>query len=147
MVIRFPVQTLPLRDSPEGACVQMRARLRDTGDGARVLVNTSDFEGFPNTFLQAWARRIPTVSFCDTGSTIDGQSVVTVVNGLDAMTGAVGALMLNDARWIETGSLAQRYVARGVLAGRQLVAQLAEQPVAVGHDVVLVDRLEVLLAG
>jgi hypothetical protein len=38
MVIRFPVQTLPLKDSPEGACVQMRARLRDTGDGDRVLV-------------------------------------------------------------------------------------------------------------
>ena len=38
MVIRFPVQTLPLKDSPEGACVQLRARLRDTGDGARVLV-------------------------------------------------------------------------------------------------------------
>lgn len=36
--IRFPVQTLPLKDSPEGACVRMRARLRDTGEGARVLV-------------------------------------------------------------------------------------------------------------
>jgi hypothetical protein len=36
--IRFPVQTLPVNASPEGACVQMRARLRDTGDGARVLV-------------------------------------------------------------------------------------------------------------
>ena len=36
--IRFPVQTLPVNPSPEGACVQMRARLRDTGAGARVLV-------------------------------------------------------------------------------------------------------------
>jgi hypothetical protein len=36
--IRFPVQTLPNNESPEGACVQMRARLRDTGVGARVLV-------------------------------------------------------------------------------------------------------------
>jgi hypothetical protein len=36
--IRFPVQTLPVNTSPEGACVQMRARLRDTGPGARVLV-------------------------------------------------------------------------------------------------------------
>ncbi len=36
--IRFPVQTLPVNESPEGACVQMRARLRDTGAGARVLV-------------------------------------------------------------------------------------------------------------
>jgi hypothetical protein len=36
--IRFPVQTLIVNSSPEGACVQMRARLRDTGAGARVLV-------------------------------------------------------------------------------------------------------------
>ena len=36
--IRFPVQTLPNRSSPEGACVQMRGRLRDTGPGARVIV-------------------------------------------------------------------------------------------------------------
>ena len=36
--IRFPVQTLPNNESPQGACVQMRARLRDTGADARVLV-------------------------------------------------------------------------------------------------------------
>ena len=34
----------------------------------------------------------------------------------------------------------------GGLAGGELVAHLAEQPEALGHDVVLVDRLEVLLA-
>ena len=72
-------------------------------DAARVFVNTSDYEGFPNTFLQSWSRWIPTVSFFDTGSTLNGKPVVNVAGTMDEMAGAVGRLMQDDISWYETG--------------------------------------------
>lgn len=73
-------------------------------DNARLFVNTSELEGFPNTFLQAWARGIPTVSFVDTGSSVNGLPVVSRVTTLDEMAGAVQSFMTDDAAWREAGA-------------------------------------------
>jgi glycosyltransferase involved in cell wall biosynthesis len=52
---------------------------------AQVFVNTSKHEGFPNTFLQAWSRGIPVVSFEDPDDLIKEYSLGLVVKDLDEM--------------------------------------------------------------
>jgi glycosyltransferase involved in cell wall biosynthesis len=84
------------------------AQIEPHFDGARVFVNTSANEGFPNTFLQAWSRGIPTVSFCNTASVVDGRPVTHVVTDVDEMTGAVRELMGNDEVWLAAGARARR---------------------------------------
>ena len=68
-------------------------------DDARVMVNTSLYEGFPNTFLQSWSRSVPTVAFFDTGSRVDGEPAYDRVNDIDEMVARVGHLMDEDLAW------------------------------------------------
>ena len=66
---------------------------------ARVFANTSRYEGFPNTFLQAWARGVPTVSFVDTGSRDALQPVYAVVRDVCEAAREISRLMLDDDHW------------------------------------------------
>ena len=69
-------------------------------DGARVVLNTSLYEGFPNTFLQSWSRGIPTVAFIDTGSRApDGQPVYDAVDDVAQASWRLERLMRDDLAW------------------------------------------------
>jgi glycosyltransferase involved in cell wall biosynthesis len=85
------------------------ARTDELFDGARLFVNTSESEGFPNTFLQAWCRGVPTVSFVDCGARGGTGPIGLVVDSLDAMRDAVNRLMEDERQWSILSEASSRY--------------------------------------
>lgn len=78
-------------------------------DEASIFVNTSDYEGFPNTFLQSWARGIPTVSFFDCGAREGGRPVGFVCKDLSEMKEIVSRLSNDKAFWEQESSRVLQY--------------------------------------
>ena len=73
-------------------------------DRARVLVNTSTYEGMPNVFLQAWARGVPTVATVEVG--VPGHKAV---NGIEALQGEVENLLQNSVAHQEASRACRAY--------------------------------------
>ncbi|HEV7608197.1 MAG TPA: glycosyltransferase family 4 protein [Steroidobacteraceae bacterium] len=75
-------------------------RYRDSGtlfDRARIFINTSTIEGFPNTFLQAWIRSVPVVTFFDPDGLVKRFALGRVASSLDEMREAIRDLVENQA--------------------------------------------------
>lgn len=66
---------------------------------ARVFVNTSDVEGFPNTYLQAWASGTPVVAFFDPDRVIEREGLGAAVRTADEMSAAVRRLTKDESEW------------------------------------------------
>jgi len=90
-------------------------------DEGSLLVNTSATEGFPNTFLQAWSRGMPTVSFFDPGARWREHKVGEVASSLDDMANRVRSLMQDELRWRRAGSICHEY-----FSGRHSVGRAAD---------------------
>jgi glycosyltransferase involved in cell wall biosynthesis len=79
-------------------------------DRARLVVNTSLAEGFPNTFLQSWARAMPAVSFVDSGARLqDGGEVEIHCDSLGDMIRESTEFMENDELWLERGKVVKAH--------------------------------------
>lgn len=81
-------------------------------DEAALLVNTSDSEGFPNAFLQAWARGIPSISFVDAGASLEGEPVGIQVRSFDEMQSLLVEFMSQETIRIKIGERCRSYVTK-----------------------------------
>jgi len=79
---------------------------------ARLFVNTSKFEGFPNTFLQAWALGIPALSFFDLDISFEGQQVSMAVSSIDEMINKIKELIAYPSKYDAIRNTCKKYTAR-----------------------------------
>lgn len=79
---------------------------------AKLLVNTSDVEGFPNSYLQAWIRGVPVVTLIDPDRVIEREGLGVAARSQAEIAGAVRRLLGDRAAWSAASRRCRAYVER-----------------------------------
>jgi len=87
-----------------------RNRLPDLYTAATAVLCTSDYEGFPNTFLEAWSFGTPVVSTQDPDGLLMSRNLGLQVSGLDGIVEGVRTLIWSHERWLQCSAAAFDYV-------------------------------------
>jgi len=84
--------------------------VNDFYERAKVFVNTSDSEGFPNSYLQAWRRGAPTVAFFDPDGLIASQKLGSAPRSMDEMAAAVERFATQRADWARASQTCKQFM-------------------------------------
>ena len=86
-----------------------RSRMPDVYCDGFALLCTSVYEGFPNTFLEAWSHGIPVVSTIDPDNLISTRGLGVAAHDTKTIAAALRALLSSPARWHEASVRARAY--------------------------------------
>jgi len=75
----------------------------------RIMCCTSDFEGFPNTFLEAWSYGIPIVSTFDPDNLIAEKGLGKVGKDVSELTAGIRELLDSPDGWQKVSHAAREY--------------------------------------
>jgi glycosyltransferase involved in cell wall biosynthesis len=78
---------------------------------ARVLVNVSDVEGFPNSYLQAWIRGTPVAAYFDPDSMIARNELGVAADSYEALREAVALFASNEPAWQAASARCRAFMA------------------------------------
>jgi glycosyltransferase involved in cell wall biosynthesis len=77
---------------------------------ALVFVSTSEIEGFPNTYLQAWSRGTPVVAFLDPERLLTQKRLGIRVSGAQELEDAITRLTGDPGEWRQASARGRRYI-------------------------------------
>jgi glycosyltransferase involved in cell wall biosynthesis len=79
---------------------------------AKLLLSTSDVEGFPNSYLQAWIRGVPVVTLIDPDRVIERQGLGAAAGAPQQLAGIIGTLLHSRSDWQAASDRCRQYMAR-----------------------------------
>src|SRR5262249_3979860 len=85
------------------------AQVEQQFDRARVLVNTSEYEGMPNTFLQAWARGVPALATVDVGARLRDEAIYQKTDTVAEAAAEIERLFADELHFARASSRCREY--------------------------------------
>lgn len=86
-----------------------REQVREFYKKAKIFCCTSEYEGFPNTFLEAWSFGLPIVSTFDPDNLIVDKGLGIVGTSVAELAAAIHKLVNYDELWYTTSQSAREY--------------------------------------
>lgn len=82
----------------------------------KVFINTSDSEGFPNSFLQSWVRGIPVISYFDPDGVIERESIGESPDTIEEMLDMINIYISDEAKINKTSLKTREYALKNFAA-------------------------------